>query len=148
MVGYRRLLVPGLLRIAAILLAFFVLLPQLRLAFDREGWPEIVILIDTSDSMGTEDDLKDPTIRDRAEQLAAYLASDRELANKIPLKKRERLLLARTLLTHTDGEWLFRLLQEKEVRVHLYALDKDIRLIGTLEGRATRSPLPSGSIAK
>ena len=97
--------------------------------------------------MGTEDDLKDPTIRDRAEQLAAYLASDRELANKIPLKKRERLLLARTLLTHTDGEWLFRLLQEKEVRVHLYSLDKDIRLIGALEGRHAKSAA-SGSIAK
>ena len=131
--GYRRLVVPGLLRVSAILLALFVLLPQLRLAFDREGWPEIVILIDSSGSMETRDDLKDSAIRARAQELAAVLARDTELAGKIPVDKPDRILLARALLANKDGEWLLRLMKEKEVRVHLYAMDSAIRPLATLE---------------
>ena len=36
-----RVIVPVMLRTAAIALILFFLLPQLRLAFDREGWPDI-----------------------------------------------------------------------------------------------------------
>ena len=32
-------------------LALLVLLPQLRVLFEREGWPDLVILIDDSKSM-------------------------------------------------------------------------------------------------
>ncbi len=67
--GFRRLVVPTLFGLAAILLALFVILPQLRLAFDREGWPEVVILIDTSASMSTMDNLKDPAVRAKAQEL-------------------------------------------------------------------------------
>jgi hypothetical protein len=131
--GFGRLVVPGLLRAAVILLALFVLLPQLRLAFDREGWPEVVVLVDTSKSMETADDVKDPAVRARVEDLAAKLARDPDLAGKIPVEKPDRLLLARTLLTHKDGDWLLRLLKEKEVRVHIYAVDVGIRLVATME---------------
>lgn len=131
--GYGRLIVPTLLRVAILLVLLFVLLSQLRLAFDREGWPEVVVLFDTSGSMGWKDDLKDPAVRARAEELAAILARDPDLAGKIPLLKPDRLLLARTLLTHKDGDWLLRLLKEKEVRVRLYAVDREIRPMGALE---------------
>ena len=131
--GFGRLVVPALLRIAVLLLVLFVLLSQLRLAFDREGWPEVVILIDTSGSMEWKDDLKDAAVRARAEELAAVLARDPNLAGKIPLDRPDRLLLARTLLTHKDGDWLLRLLKEKEVRVRIYAVDSSIRPVSTLE---------------
>lgn len=133
-VARSRLVVPTLLRAAVLLLAIFVLLPQLRLAFDREGWPEVVILIDTSGSMGHVDAFKDPAVRARAEDLAARLASDPDLAGKIPLEKPDRLLLARSLLMHKDGEWLHRLLKEKEVKVHVYAVDGSPRPVAMLEG--------------
>src|SRR5205823_13910536 len=72
----RRVAVPFLLRAAVLLLAWFVLLPQLRLAFDREGWPDVAILLDTSASMATVDDLTDPEVRAKADELkkAAGLA--------------------------------------------------------------------------
>jgi hypothetical protein len=131
--GVGRLVVPILLRIAVLLIILFVLLAQLRIAFDREGWPEVVVLIDTSGSMGHADDLKDPAVRTRAEELAAVLARDPHLAGKIPVDRPERLLLARTLIAQKKGEWLLRLLREKEVRLRLYAMDSAIRPIGTLE---------------
>jgi len=131
--GYGRLLVPTLLRIAILLVVLFVLLAQLRLAFDREGWPEVVILLDTSESMKHADDLKDPTVRARAEELAAILARDADLTAKIPVYTPERVLLARTLLTHKNGEWLLRLLKEKEVRVQIRAVDSGVRPVATLE---------------
>ena len=52
--GFGRLVVPTLTADRDSALVLFVLLPQLRLAFDREGWPEVVILIDTSGSMGPD----------------------------------------------------------------------------------------------
>jgi hypothetical protein len=112
--GLHRLIVPGLLRLSVFLLALFFLLPQLRLAFDREGWPEVVILIDTSGSMGTIDEFKDPAVRAKAEELARL--------SDLPAPP-HRLALARLLLTHKDGPWLERLLKEKEVKVHVYAVD-------------------------
>ena len=121
--GFRRLVVPGLLRLSVFMLALFVLLPQLRLAFDREGWPEIVILIDTSGSMGHIDEFKDPAVRSKAEELAKL--------NDLPSAP-HRLALARLLLTHKDGPWLERLLLEKEVKVHVYAVDSNTRVVTQL----------------
>ena len=121
--GYKRLIVPGLLRLSALLLAFFILLPQLRLAFDREGWPEVVILIDTSASMSTFDDFKDPAVRAKAEELRATVG----------LPKADRLKLAQLLLLRKDADWLDRLLTEKEVKVHIYEVDDKARLLTSLD---------------
>jgi hypothetical protein len=144
--GFHRLIVPTLLRLAAILLALFVLLPQLRLAFDREGWPEVVILIDTSASMKTEDDLKDPAVRAKAQ----------ELLGTVGLPQADRLKLAQLLLTRKDADWLDRLLAEKEVKVHIYAVDTTTRPIISLdqlsdaaEGRAALMKLtPEGESSR
>ena len=121
--GFRRLIVPGLLRLTAILLLLFVLLPQLRLAFDREGWPEVVILVDTSASMSTHDVFKDPAVRAKAE----------ELLKTVKLSEGPRLKLAQLLLTQKDGDWLDRLLTEKEVKVHIYAVDSTTRSVISLD---------------
>lgn len=119
----RRLVVPGLVRAAVFLLALFVLLPQLRLAFDREGWPEVVILVDTSASMDHNDDFKDPAVRAKAEQLVGTAG----------LSQTQRLRLAQLLLTRKDADWLDRLLREKEVKVHIYAVDTKARFVASLD---------------
>jgi hypothetical protein len=121
--GFRRLIVPGLLRLSVLLLTLFVLLPQLRLSFDREGWPEVVILIDTSASMSTVDNFKDPSVRAKAE----------ELLGTVGMPQAQRLKLAQLLLTRPDGDWLKRLLEEKEVKVHIYTVDATTRQIASLD---------------
>ena len=60
----------GGLRIFLILITVAVLLPQLQLRFDRQGWPDIVVLIDDSRSMGEPDNFQEEKIRDRAKKLA------------------------------------------------------------------------------
>jgi aerotolerance regulator-like protein/VWA domain-containing protein/von Willebrand factor type A domain-containing protein len=57
------------MRLALLFLTLIVLLPQLRLFFEREGWPDVVILIDSSKSFSVRDDYQDPKIKDRAEEL-------------------------------------------------------------------------------
>ncbi|MBA4064780.1 MAG: hypothetical protein C0501_13915 [Isosphaera sp.] len=124
--GAGRVVVPGLTRLAVFLLALFVLLPQVRLAFDREGWPEVVILVDTSASMGHEDDYKDPAVRAKAEELVAAAG----------LPKADRLRLAQAVLTRPGADWLDRLLQEKQVKVHLFTVDMTTRHVGSADQSA------------
>ncbi len=111
--GFWRLAVPALLRSLTFLLALFVLLAQLRLAFDREGLPEVVILLDTSASMAKVDVMRDPAVRAKAE----------ELAGTTDLSQANRLRLAQMLLTRKDADWLDKLLREKQVKVHIFAVD-------------------------
>jgi hypothetical protein len=59
----------GGLRILLILMAMSVLLPAIQLRFDRQGWPDIVVLIDDSRSMGEPDNFQDEKIRERAKKL-------------------------------------------------------------------------------
>ena len=132
--GGGRVLVPMLLRSATFLLALFVVLAQLRLAFDREGWPEIVILIDTSASMDKRDEFKDAAVRAKAE----------ELAGATNLSEVSRLRLAQMLLTRKDADWLDRLLKEKQVKVHLYAVDTQRRALTAIEDE---SQIPDGRAA-
>jgi hypothetical protein len=120
--GIRRVVLPAALRISTFLLACFVLLSQLQLAFDREGWPEVVILVDTSASMSTTDAIKDPAVKAKAE----------ELLRGTNLSAAHRLKLAQLLLTQKDGDWLDRLLTEKQVKVYIYAIDTQARLVADL----------------
>ena len=121
--GYNRLVAPTLLRVSVFLLALFVLLGQLRLAFDREGLPEVVILLDTSASMAKVDDFRDPAVRAKAE----------ELAGATNLSELNRLRLAQLLLTNTKADWLTKLLEEKQVKVHLYAVDAQTRMLTAID---------------
>ena len=119
--GFRRILLPVSLRTGTFLLALFVLLSQWQLAFKREGWPEVVIILDTSASMATVDELRDPALRAKAEQLAAA----------VDLPHAHRLKLAQLLLTRKDSDWLDKLLREKRVKVHVYAVDAQTRLVAS-----------------
>lgn len=119
--GLGRVLIPVGLRAGVFLFALFVLLSQWQLAFKREGWPEVVILLDTSASMSTVDDLKDPAVRAKAEQLAGVA----------DLPHTHRLKLAQLLLTNQKTDWLDKLLREKRVKVHVYAVDAQTRLVAS-----------------
>jgi uncharacterized membrane protein len=88
--GYR-LLLAGL-RIFLVLLTLAVLLPQRNLRYDRREWPDLVILIDDSGSMGESDNYQPDDVRKAAARLTAKLKKD--LRARLPKKieaLRERL---------------------------------------------------------
>jgi hypothetical protein len=125
---WRRLVAPAALRVGAFLLLLFVLLGQLQWAFDREGWPEVVIILDTSGSQGTIDDLKDPAVRAKADELCR--------AAGVKPTEATRLRLAHLLLTHRDAngaDWFYRLVKDRQVRVTVYSLDRDLDRVTGLD---------------
>ena len=70
-VGATRSSASATLRLGLLALALAVLLPQVRLAFEREGWPDVVVVIDDSRSMGVVDTFRDPAVQARADELKA-----------------------------------------------------------------------------
>jgi hypothetical protein len=104
-----QLLLAGL-RIGLVLLTLAVLLPQLRLLFERQSWPDIAIIIDDSRSMSHADLYQDLHVRQAAERLAK-LGS---------LSAPERLQIAQALVTRTQPDWLETLLTRYQVKVHVY----------------------------
>jgi hypothetical protein len=107
--GSTRVILGGL-RIGFILLALVMLLPQVRLLFERLSWPDIAILIDDSRSMSTLDHYHDPRVQEAADKLAALG----------PLPAVERLQLAQALLTRAKPDWLDALLTRHQVKIHVY----------------------------
>lgn len=115
------------LRVGVLLLLLGVFLPQLRLYFERQGWPDVVILIDDSHSMSTADVYRDKAVRDAAEALAkkAELSEEekaelaKNLASMAGATPAGRLRLAQTLLAH-DEEYLREMLLRRKVRLHVY----------------------------
>src|SRR5205807_2101275 len=67
--GPYKLLLAGL-RWFFVLLTLAVLLPQLQLSFEREGWPDVAILIDDSQSMSKDDQYEDPRVQEAVARLA------------------------------------------------------------------------------
>lgn len=59
----------GVLRFGLVALVLVVLLPQVKLAFEREGWPDVVVLIDDSRSMSVVDTFRDPAVQAKADEL-------------------------------------------------------------------------------
>ncbi|MBI3412269.1 MAG: VWA domain-containing protein [Planctomycetes bacterium] len=80
--SYRALL--GFLRVTLVLLTLAVLLPQLQIRFDRQGWPDVVLLIDDSRSMGEPDSFQEDATRDRARQLGESIR--KKLLESLPAK--------------------------------------------------------------
>jgi hypothetical protein len=119
---FRRVAVPMALRLAAVGLIAFVLLPQVKLAFDREGYPDIAIVLDRSASMATRDELQDPKVRAKAEQLRGQFPGEID-----------RLRLAKQLLLRPGSDWIEKLLIEKQLKVHLYSMADDVRAVASLD---------------
>ena len=104
-----KLLLAGL-RLFAVFLTLAVLLPQLRFWFEREGWPDVAIIIDDSRSMGVTDRYQDESAQ----------AQVRRLVQEAPYADPERLHLVQSLLTQQNGKWLQDLMQRRRMRIHVY----------------------------
>jgi hypothetical protein len=107
--GLYRGLLAGL-RVCFLLLTLVVLLPQLKLWFERQSWPDLVLIIDDSTSMSTADGYRDSAVKKKADELS-----------RVPgISGSDRIGLAKALLTRDNPDWLVRLLTERKVKVHLY----------------------------
>ena len=129
--AFRALLIG--LRVGLLLLLLVVLLPQLALHFERQGWPDLALVLDDSQSMSAIDSYREDHVRSAADALAAQAElSDEEKADveravakaqsggPAILTRACRLRLAQTLLT-ADGEaWLQQLMLKRRVRLHVY----------------------------
>ena len=127
--GTGRVILPALLRIAALAVAAFVMLPQLRLSVEREGFPDVAILLDTSASMDTVDESRDAAVRAKAEELKRIGGLD----------PADRLALARQLVAGRTPDLLERLLRERRVKLHVYSVADQARLVAEV---AAESDLP------
>ncbi len=113
----------GLLRCTLFLVLLWVLWPQWRLVFNREGWPELVILVDTSGSQSQCDDYRDPAIR----------SALRALCQTEQPSSLQRIEIVRRILAGPGQNWLTRLLEERQLRVHIYKMDEAVLPTATVE---------------
>jgi hypothetical protein len=74
----------GGLRIFVILFVLAVLLPQLQLRFERQGWPDVVVLVDDSRSMGEPDYFQDESVQQTASGLSETIK--KRLQDRLPEK--------------------------------------------------------------
>lgn len=109
------LLVLGGLCACFVLLALVILLPQVQLSFERQAWPDVVILVDDSQSMSTVDGYQDPRVQEVADSLAERLPKDGS-----ELSEAHRLGLARALVARGDSDWLTTLLSKRKFKLHIY----------------------------
>lgn len=154
------------LRLTLILLMLGVLLPQMRVQFKQKSWPDLVILIDDSQSMSVARDYHDPKVQELADKIAERaLPSDREkqlraqLASAKPtdrprleaeLKQRtvsERLRVAQALLASQEADWITRLLNERHFRVRVYHCSGRARPVGSVITTAEDIPATKQAIA-
>ena len=85
------------LRIGMAFLLLWVFMPQTRLMFERESWPDVVVMIDESRSMGIVDDFHDPRVKSAAEELKTAWA---ELAAPLIRQDETELRQANSRLTN------------------------------------------------
>jgi uncharacterized membrane protein len=116
------------LRIGILFLMLAVFLPQLKLYFERQGWPDVVILIDDSHSMSSHDVYRDDAVKKAVEALAkkGELTADEKqaltkaIAARADVAKASRLRLAQTYLLQGGDDRLQALLARRKVRLHVY----------------------------
>src|SRR5262245_39335824 len=116
------------LRLGLVLMILVVFLPQLKLFFERQGWPDVVIILDDSQSMSSLDLYRDKAVSDVAGGLAkkAQLSEKEKeeialaIAQRPDLTPVSRLRLAQTLLAGQGDAWLRDLLLKRKVRIHAY----------------------------
>ncbi len=58
------------LRLLLLVMMVYVLLPQFSLNFGREAWPDLVVLVDTSRSMGEPDAYQDTAVLEKSKKLS------------------------------------------------------------------------------
>jgi hypothetical protein len=79
-VPYKILL--GGLRLFVVFFTLAVLLPQIDLRFERQGWPDVVLLIDDSRSMGVPDHYRDEAVQKSADNLGEFVR--KQMQERLP----------------------------------------------------------------
>jgi hypothetical protein len=95
---------------AALLVLILLIARQPILAFEHQGLPDVVVLIDDSLSMSTVDRYQDEDVKAAADALA----------KDADLTQQDRLSLAKALVTRPKGDWLADLLTKRKNKVHVY----------------------------
>jgi hypothetical protein len=123
--GYKLAL--AALRLFLVFTTLWVFLPQLQLRIDRQGWPDLVMLFDTSRSMGEPDVYQDEKIRERAKDLGERIK--KQIAEQLPAKieaVQAELTSKRALLEKNPG--LAPAIEELESRLtYLQAMNAQIQ---------------------
>lgn len=114
--GIYKLLLGGL-RIFMIWLMLGILLPQRDWRIDRQGWPDLVVLIDTSRSMGEPDDYRNDKLRDKAKQLGELIQKSVKAQLPEKIKSLEIELAAKRPQADADPD----------IKAHVDDLDRKLR---------------------
>jgi hypothetical protein len=133
---YKALL--GGLRLFLVLLTLWVLLPQLQLHFDRQGWPDLVVLIDTSRSMGEPDLYRDAAVLERSKQLGETVR--KQLQDRLParLKALQDELTEKSAVADKDAALR---VEVEGLTQRLQYWEKQQELLGSTKWRPTRLQL-------
>ncbi|VTS03963.1 VWA domain-containing protein [Tuwongella immobilis] len=121
----------AMLRLSLVAVILSILLPQLRLLLEREGLPELVVVIDDSRSMGTVDPTVAVPMRDR-------------LASLIPgtqASQLNRLQLAQAIVAEGGPSELARLIRDRRVKLHIYRLSEQAVRLGQASEESALAPL-------
>ncbi len=78
-----KILLAGL-RLFVVFFTLAVLLPQIDLRFERQGWPDVVLLIDDSGSMGVPDHYRDEAVQKSADTLGEFVR--KQMQEKLPAR--------------------------------------------------------------
>jgi uncharacterized membrane protein len=81
-----KLLLAGL-RLCMLATTIWLLLPRSGMTFTNEVWPDVVILIDTTRSMGEPDAFRDPKVLDRAKKLGELVR--KQVEESLPEKLKQ-----------------------------------------------------------
>jgi hypothetical protein len=136
---YRGLLVG--LRLCLIWFTLAVLLPQREWRIDRQGWPDIVLLVDTSRSMGESDHYQTEKMRERAKQLgdAVQKLVQAQLPEKIQALEAE--LAVKRPLAESSEDLKFEV-QELENRLKEH--QQQVEQVNSQSWRPTRLQIVQG----
>jgi uncharacterized membrane protein/CheY-like chemotaxis protein len=115
------------LRTALFVMTLGLLLPQVRLLFEREGWPDLVLLIDDSQSMSHVDDYQDPAVKSKVLEMAGVA--------KLPAP--QRLALAQALVTRSNAAWLDSLVA-RQAKLHVFHCSSRVERLAQIDSAAER----------
>ncbi len=117
-----KLLLAGI-RGCLLLLVLAVLLPQFRVHFVHQSWPDVAVIVDDSQSMSVTDEYHDPQVKAVADRLA----------QEGGLTQPERLGVARVLVAGEKG-LMPRLLGERQLKVHVYHCSNRVHRLADVTG--------------
>lgn len=135
----------GGLRLFLILLTMSVLLPQLKVSIDRQGWPDIVVLIDDSRSMGEPDVFQDEKVREHVKRLSEWIKKDLEKTLPEKIRSLEEELAAKGKLAEANADF------KPEVEVlttRLQSAQNQLKQINSASWRPSRLQLTQALLAQ